>query len=58
MTGKERHLVLHAIQWTINHYPEIIIEERYGKEPTLGLLADEFEKERKEMYPAKGEENE
>lgn len=50
MTQKERNIAMHAIRWTIDHYPEIIIEEKYGKEPKLGTLCDELEKELDEIY--------
>jgi hypothetical protein len=50
MKQKERNLVMHAIRWTIDNYPDIVIVEKYGKEPKLGLLCDEVEKEIEEIY--------
>lgn len=50
MTQKERFIAMHAIRWTIDNYPDIVIAEKYGKAPKLGLLCDEVEKEINEIY--------
>lgn len=57
MKQKHRNIAMHAIRWAIDNYPAIIIEEKYGKEPRLGLLCDEFEIEFMDIYPNYGEDS-
>ena len=39
----QKQALMAGIKWAIDNYAEIIILEKYGKNPTIGYLAEKYE---------------